>query len=132
MTRFVIDPVVAVRLIREERAVAAEHKLVAPSLLRSDVLSLLYRERRAGTTDAVAARAELDRLAELPIRLLGDRVSRATAWRIAEHLDWEDVRPAEYLAVAKLQADAIVTDDPLLVAGAEGTVPRADYEDLFH
>jgi predicted nucleic acid-binding protein len=43
------------------------------------------------------------------MRLLGDRVSRRTAWKIAREHGWETTYDAEYLAVAKLQADALVT-----------------------
>ena len=66
----------------------------------------------------------------MKIRLLGDRVSRATAWKIAAALGWDDIGDAEYLAVASLQADALVTDDESLAAAAEGIVPVAAYEDL--
>ena len=37
------------------------------------------------------------------MRLLGDRVSRATAFRLARELDLESLRPAEYLAVTRPQ-----------------------------
>jgi hypothetical protein len=63
------------------------------------------------------------------MRVLGDRMSRATAWRIAAELDWEDPAPAEYLAVTRLQADALVTTDPRLVGA--GVVPIAAYEALL-
>jgi predicted nucleic acid-binding protein len=66
----------------------------------------------------------------MKIRLLGDRVSRATAWKIAAGLGWDDIKDAEYLAVASLQADALVTDDDALAAAAEGIVRVAAYEDL--
>ncbi|MFA4840741.1 MAG: hypothetical protein WC580_03440, partial [Agrococcus sp.] len=69
-------------------------------------------------------RAQLEALASLKLRLLADRVSRATAWKLAARLDWEDVARAEPLAVASLQADVLVTDDPVLVAAAEGVVER--------
>jgi hypothetical protein len=45
------------------------------------------------------------------MRLLGDRVSRRTAWRIAREHGWETTFDAEYLAVTKLQADGLVTID---------------------
>jgi hypothetical protein len=60
------------------------------------------------------------------MRLLGDRVSRRTAWRIARDHDWDTVDEAEYLAVTKLQADALVTVDPVLAAKAHGIVAVAD------
>jgi predicted nucleic acid-binding protein len=49
------------------------------------------------------------------MRLLRDRVSRRTAWKIAREQGWETTYDdAEYLAVAKLQADALVTVTPAL------------------
>lgn len=130
MTRFAIDSPTALRLIRENVSVPERHRLVAPAILRSHVLSALYREVREGRMDAAAARRALEGVAELKIRLLGDRVSRATAWKIADQLGWDDTPLAEYLAVAKLQADALVTDDETLAAGSAGIVPLAAWDDL--
>jgi len=131
MTRYVIDPGTTLRLLRDERTVSGTHTLVAPARLRSDVLSALYDEVRQDSLDDRTGRRELEGFAELSIRLLGDRVSRSTAWTIARDLDWADAGPAEYLAVAKLQADALITDDPHLTAGAEGVIPLASYDSLF-
>jgi predicted nucleic acid-binding protein len=129
MTRFVIDAAVALRVIRDVRQVAERHQLVAPAALRSDLLSLLYREVRTGELDEAAARHQLDALAGLRIRLLADRVSRSTAWKIAAQLGWDDIGPAEYLAVATLQADALVAENERLAD--QRLVPNAAYEDLF-
>ena len=123
MTRFAIDAPTALRIVREGIDVG-EHQLVGAGSLRSQAMQLLYAEVRAGDADASDVRAVLDRLAGLKVRLLGDRVSRATAWRIAEPLDWDEIAPAEVLAVATLQADVLVTDDPVLAAAAEGVVER--------
>lgn len=131
MTRFSIDAATALRLIVDGRPIAASHTLVAPARLRSDALAALYVAVRDGTLEEREGRARLERIAELKIRLLADRVSRATAWRLAARLDWDDTAPAEYLAVATLQADVLVTDDPLLLAAADGIVPLGDYEQLF-
>ncbi|HEX2901968.1 MAG TPA: hypothetical protein VHO01_00815, partial [Jatrophihabitans sp.] len=60
-----------------------------------------------------------------------DRVSRATAWRIAREHDWDTLRDAEYLAVARLQADALVTVDAGLAAKAQGVVPLAPLDALL-
>lgn len=129
MTRFTIDAAVALRLIRDAVPPAPQHQLVAPSGLRSQVLSLLYREVRAGRLEDAVARRQLDALAGLKIRLLADRVSRSTAWKIATEHGWDDIGPAEYLAVATLQAEALVTDDEHLVG--QRLVPIAAYDDLF-
>ncbi|KQV06870.1 type II toxin-antitoxin system VapC family toxin [Leifsonia sp. Root112D2] len=130
MTRIVIDAQICVALIRHDVVLSAEHQLVAPAVLRSDVLNVLFGEVRAGRLSENQGRLELDQFAELKIRLLGDRVSRATAWKIARDLGWADPRPAEYLAVARLQADLLVTDDPHLLTGAKGITPVANRDAL--
>ena len=130
MTRFVIDAPTAVRLILGGVAVRPEHQLVAPSTLRAQVLDLLYRQHGGAPIRGEVAQ-QLDRLSEIKIRLLGDRVSRSTAWKIAAQLGWDEIGPAEFLAVAKLQADALVTDDERLRAAADGIVPLASFEDLL-
>jgi hypothetical protein len=123
MTRFAIDAPTLLRIVREGVDVG-EHQLVGAGSLRSQAMQLLYAAARAGEIDAGEVRAALDGIAGLKVRLLGDRVSRATAWRIAERLDWDDILPAEHLAVATLQADVLVTDDPVLAAAADGVVER--------
>ncbi len=128
--RVAVDAPTVRRLLDDETGLDARYALVGPSVLRSHVLSQLYREHLEGLLDAREARARLDALAALKIRLLGDRVSRATAWRIALEHGWEDPVPAEYLAVATLQADVLVTSDPRLVAAATGVVALATYDDL--
>lgn len=131
MTRFAIDASTALRIVLEDRLAPAKHDLVGPVVLRSHVLSSLYRQARAGQLDEKAARAALDRLATMKIRLLGDRVSRATAFRIAGSVDWEDTELAEYLAVATLQADVLVTDDSELRRAASGLIPVDGYDALW-
>ncbi|WP_350347647.1 hypothetical protein ABIQ69_13530 [Agromyces sp. G08B096] len=128
--RFAIDAVTALRLVRDEPGIGARRALVGPAILRSHVLSMLYREVRAGSLDERAAQAQLTALAGLKIRLLGDRVSRAVAWRLATQLDWDDTELAEYLAVASLQADVLVAGDPSIARAAPGIVPVAGYDDL--
>jgi hypothetical protein len=57
--------------------------------------------------------------------LLGDRVSRRTAWRLARQHAWNTLRDAKYLTVTRLQADALVTVDPSLAATAQDVVAVA-------
>ena len=130
MTRYGIDAATALRLIGEQSDADRRHQLVAPSVLRSDVMSMLYREVRAGRIAAAAGRQQLETLAGLKIRLLGDRVSRSAAWKIAAGLGWDDIAASEYLAVASLQADVLVTDDEDLALAAAGLVPVVRYADL--
>jgi predicted nucleic acid-binding protein len=65
------------------------------------------------------------------MRLLGDRVSRRTAWQLAREHDWDTLRDAEYIAVTRLQADALVTADPRLAAAARNIVTVAAIDDLL-
>ena len=65
------------------------------------------------------------------MRLLGDRVSRRTAWRIAREQDWDTLRDAEYLTITRLQADALVTVDARMAALAVSLVPVVPVDALF-
>lgn len=71
-----------------------------------------------------------EKMTRLKMRLLGDRVSRRTAWQLARERRWESLRPAEYLAIAELQADAFVTVDPDMAGMAENLVPIAPVRQL--
>ena len=64
------------------------------------------------------------------MRLLGDRVSRRTAWRIAREQGWEVIGGAEYIAVTLLQADALIALDESLARRANGIVPLASPDAL--
>jgi predicted nucleic acid-binding protein len=131
MTRYAIDALTAIRLVREGLTVPDEHQLVAPKSLQTQAMSQLYRDVRAGSLTEKDARAILDGITTMRIRLLGDRVSRGQAWRIATELDWDDVSNAEYVAIAKLQADALVTLDAKLAREVEAIVPTAPFEALL-
>ena len=131
MTRFAIDSLTALRLVREDIVVSEAHQLVAPNVLRSRVMSHLYREVREGALSREEAREQLERLTSMRVRLLGDRVSRAVAWKIAEQLDWDDTTSAEFVAVAQLQADAFVTLDQELARSVESIVTITPFEALL-
>lgn len=130
MTRFAIDALIAIRLVREGITVSDQHQLVAPNLLRSEALSLLYRAVRRGELGDDDAQEILRGITTMRIRLLGDRVSRAVTWRLAAQLDWDDTPRAEYVAVAQLQADVFVTGDEDLARAVEGLVTLAPFEAL--
>jgi len=130
MTRFAIDALTAIRIAREGITVHADHQLVGPKFLHSDALSTLFRQVRAGELTQPEARAQLDTITTMKIRLLGDRVSRATAWRVASILGLDDTFRAEYVAVAQLQADAFISGDPEFAATLEGVVPVAGFDAL--
>lgn len=118
------------KLAREGLAVPVEHQLVAPKLLHSHVLSMVYRAVRRGELSERDAHAVLERVTTTRIRLLGDRVSRAVAWKVAMQLGHDDTALAEYVAVAQLQADAFVTLDADLASAVGGLVTVAPFEAL--
>jgi predicted nucleic acid-binding protein len=131
MTRFVIGPDVALQLARDGARIAMGHQLVAPTLLRSQVLSFLYREVQCGAMEAREAERRLDYLRGLRIRLLGDRALQRAAWKVAVELGWPDTFDAEYVALTQLQADAFVTLDLELARSARKLVKLAEPEALF-
>jgi predicted nucleic acid-binding protein len=130
MTRYVIDAPTLLRLLDDGVPIDPAHQLVALSSLRSEALQRLLTDVRRGEREEKAALALHERITEVKMRLLGDRVSRVTAWRIAREHDWDTLRDAEYLAVTRLQADALVTVDADLAAKARGVVPLAPLESL--
>jgi len=121
----VIDAPTLLHLVAESVEVSPQHRLVAPNLIRSQALSLLLASVRNGDLTEEEALQRHERLTEMKMRLLGDRVSRRTAWKIAQEQGWKTTFDAEYLAVTKLQADALITIDPVLAAKATDIVPVA-------
>ena len=130
MARYVIGPDVAIELARDRVAVHGDHKLVAPTLLRSQMLALLYQAVRRGELTEKEAAARLDHVRSLRVRLLGDRVLQRVAWRVAHQLAWPDTFAAEYVALAQLQADALVTLDGGLAGAVRHLVRVASIEEL--
>ena len=130
MTRFVVDCGVVLHLATEEIEVRDEHELLAPTLLRSQALSVLHEAVHRGEIPADVALERLERIWAMPIRLLGDAVLRRNAWKVAERLGWAETYVAEYVALTKLQADALVTLDAELARQVEGIVPTATIDAL--
>lgn len=130
MTRYVISPDVALRLAHVEAVIPDEHQLLAPTLLRSQMLSLLYQAVRRGDMTKKDADRQLNYVRALRIRLLGDRVLQSVAWSIADQLGWSDTLDAEYVALTTLQADAFITLDAELAHAVEGMVTIAPIEAL--
>ena len=130
MTKYVIGPDVALRLAHDEAVIPDEHQLLAPTLLRSQMLSLLYRAVRHGEMTKKDADRQLNYVRALRIRLLGDRVLQNVAWKIADQLEWPDTLDAEYVALTQLQADAFVTLDAELASAVKGLVMIAPIEAL--
>ncbi len=130
MTRYVVDAPTVVTLVAEGVRINPAHQLVAPGAIRSQALALLFDAVRRGELVEREALEQHERLTGLKMRLLNDRVSRRTAWRIARDQGWTSTQDAEYVALARLQADALVTVDPRLAAKADGLVPLAPLSSL--
>ena len=125
MTRFVIDCQTLLQIAAGEIEVAAEHQLVAPTLVRSQVLSALYEASRRGEISAAEGIERVTRMNSLKVRFLGDKVLQRTAWRVADQLGWETTYDAEFVALTQLQADAFVTSDGGLARAVSGLVETA-------
>jgi predicted nucleic acid-binding protein len=130
VARYVITPDVALHLAERGAEVGDGHRLLAPTLFRSQVLSRLYRSVREGRLTREEAVRRLEYVRGTRIRLLGDRVLQNLAWRIAERLGWDDTLDAEYVALTRLQADALVTLDPDLARAARDEVTVVSVEAL--
>jgi len=130
MPKFVIAPDTALRLARDEAAIPKQHQLLAPTLIRSQVLSMLYRAVRDGTLTKKEADRQLNYLRALRMRLLGDRVLQSVAWKVADELGWPDTPTAEYVALTQLQADAFITLDATLAEAVKRLVTVAPIEAL--
>jgi predicted nucleic acid-binding protein len=130
MTKFVVDAGAVLHLAGAGIDVPGEHELLAPTLLRSQVLSALHEAVARGEISADVGRDRLARIGRMPIRLLGDAVLRRRAWNVADQLGWVSTYDAEYIALTQLQADAFITVDPELARRVQGIVRTASMDVL--
>ena len=130
MTRFVVDCETLLRVAAGEIEVAAEHQLVAPTLVRSQALSALYQAARRGEISAAEGLERVTRINSLRVRFLGDKVLQRTAWKVADQLGWETTYDAEFVALTQLQADMFVTSDGDLARSVSGLVETTSIDAL--
>jgi predicted nucleic acid-binding protein len=130
MTKFVVDTTAVLHLASKRVEVPSAHKLLAPTLLRSQTLSALHEAVERGEIPADVARDHLTRIRQMRIRLLGDAVLQRRAWELADRLGWASTYNAEYVALTQLQADAFVTLDAELARSVEGIVAIASINAL--
>jgi predicted nucleic acid-binding protein len=130
VTRFVVDAGAVLHLASEDVDIPNKHKLLAPTLLRSQTLSALHEAVQRGELPADVARERLTRIGRMPIRLLGDALLRRRAWELADQLGWASTYDAEYVALTQLQADAFITLDAKLASRLEGIVTTASIDAL--
>jgi predicted nucleic acid-binding protein len=131
MTRYVIGPDVAIRLAGDEAEVPDGHHLLAPALLRSQMLSLLYQTVRRGEMTKEDAERRLFYVQGMRIRMHEDYLLQKAAWKVADQLGWPDTFDAEYVALTQLEADALITLDRQLAGAVKDLVAVAPIEALF-
>jgi predicted nucleic acid-binding protein len=125
VAKYVIDASIVLHLLDADAQPSSDHTLLAPTLIRSEVLDSLYQSVRRGELPEEIALQRLARFAEMRIRYLGDKVLRRRAWSIAHQLGWESTGRAEYVALTQLQADALITLDRNLAAAVANVVDTA-------
>jgi len=131
LARLVIDLGAAMHILEDGIVWSNAHALLAPTLLRSQVLDDFYRRVREGQLAEDVALARNATFARLKVRYLGDAVLRRRAWQLAKDLNLPSTSNAEYLALTQLQADALVTERADLLAVAKGVVTTAPFSTLL-
>ena len=130
MGKYVVDLSVVLHLLSRNAEPSPDHQLLAPTLLRDKVLAALYESSRTGELPRDVALDRLARFSKMKIRYLGDKVLRRRAWAVAEQLDWGSTDRAEYIALAQLQGDALITLDADLAAAAADLVETTGFETI--
>jgi predicted nucleic acid-binding protein len=130
MTKFVVDASAVLHVVTEGIQIGTQHELLAPTLLRSQVLSTLHEAVLRGELADDVARDRLAKVNKIKIRLLGDAVMRRRAWELADRLGWWETYGAEYVALTQLQADALITLNHDFARALDGVVTVASVDDL--
>ena len=130
MTKFVVDAGAVLHVVTEGIEIGTGHELLAPTLLRSQVMSLLHEAVQRGELADDVARERLAAVGRIRIRLLGDAVLRRRAWELADRLGWWETYGAEYVALTQLQGDALITLDEGFARAVGGVVTLASVDDL--
>ena len=90
MTKYVIGPDVAIHLAHDEAVIGGEHQILAPALLRSQMLSLLYQAVHRGEMTKEDAERRLFYVQGMRIRLHEDYLLQNAAWQVTDRLGWPD------------------------------------------
>lgn len=122
MARYVVDCETLLRIASGEIDVAPEHKLLAPTLVRSQALAALYAAARRSEMPRKEGLERVWTFNAMKVRFLGDRALQTQAWKVAEKLGWETTGTAEFVALTQLQGDALVTADRGLAEEVAGLV----------
>ena len=93
-------------------------ELIAPSLLWSELRSVLHEAVWRGDVSEALALQSLEAFARSGVREKSHKRLGETAWRIADDLGLAKTYDAEYLALAELNGCRLVTLDRKLRRGA--------------
>ena len=118
------------QLAGDEAVVPGGHHMLAPALLRSQMLSLLYQAVHRGEMTKEDAERRLFYMQGMRIRLHEDYLLQNAAWQVADRLGWSDTFDAEYVALTQLEADALITLDRQLADAVKDLVIVAPIEAL--
>ena len=106
------------------------HDLIAPTLLASEVTSVLSEMTHRGEVPEDYARVAVGRLGSLPIRYERPDGLPERAWDIARSLGWAKTYDAEYIALALISEAPLITIDERMRRGAGHLVPMPSPVDL--
>lgn len=122
MDVFVIDAEAAIDMARRDVVVGEGREIFAPTLLRSQVLTMCLAAASTSQTETARALELAERACRLPRRLLGDAVLRRSAFMLAAQHGWPDTFDAEYIALTQLHGVALVAGSPALREKAQPIV----------
>jgi predicted nucleic acid-binding protein len=108
----------------------AGHELIAPSLLASEVTSILCELAYRDEVPSDHARTAVVRLTSLPIRYERPDGLPERAWDLARSLGWAKTYDAEYLALALMHDAPLFTIDERMRRGAGHVVAMPSPADL--
>lgn len=106
------------------------HDLIAPTLLASEVTSVLCEMTQRGEVPHEHARVAVARLGSLPIRYERPDGLAERAWDLARLLGWAKSYDAEYVALALDLEAPLFTIDARMRRGAGHVVPMPSPADL--
>ena len=127
--RLVLDASAVVRIIEGSHQAAAFRQalldaelVLAPELMLTEVSNALWRLQRAGQLQAESLQQCLSRAAALVDHIEPDRHLQVEALALACHLD-HPVYDCLYLALARREAEVLLTADQKLMALATQVLP---------
>jgi predicted nucleic acid-binding protein len=130
--RLVLDSSAALRASMSKAAYAdlAEHELVAPPLLWSEIYSAVHEALWRRDLDEDRANALLSAFRSLDLRRRAPAGLYRAAYEIASELGWAKTYDAEFLALARIERARVLTTDSRLRRGADRTGLVMDPTDL--